>query len=177
MTKYAEEPFPEIELVPAEPEQEPILANLLELYIHDFSEFHSCEIGDNGRFGYSRLAQYWNEPDRSAFLIKTKGKIAGLVFVARGPGVLVNHPVWDIAEFFILRGYRRRGFGTNVAHEVWKILPGHWEIRVMQSNVPAQRFWVHAISTFMGEAANPARVDRGGVWWQIFSFDTRAKAG
>lgn len=173
VTKNAEEPFADIERVPAEREQEPILANLLELYIHDFSEFHNCEIGEDGRFGYSQLAQYWNEPDRHAFLIRTNGKLAGLVFVARGPGASDDGPVWDIAEFFILRGYRRRGFGTKVAHEVWTLLPGHWEVRVMRSNVPAQRFWAQAISTFMGRTANPSCVERGGISWQVFSFDTK----
>jgi hypothetical protein len=37
---HADKPFAQIELVPAERNHEPILANLLELYIHDFSEFH-----------------------------------------------------------------------------------------------------------------------------------------
>jgi hypothetical protein len=31
--------------IQAAPEQEPILANLLELYAHDFSEFHNVAIG------------------------------------------------------------------------------------------------------------------------------------
>jgi hypothetical protein len=30
--------------------------------------------------------------------------------------------------------------------------PGVWEVRVMESNVPARDFWAHAISTFRGEA-------------------------
>jgi hypothetical protein len=34
-----------VEVVPARPEQESILANLLELYAHDFSELHDVEIG------------------------------------------------------------------------------------------------------------------------------------
>jgi len=34
-----------IEVIPASKDQELILANLLELYAHDFSEFH---IGDKG---------------------------------------------------------------------------------------------------------------------------------
>jgi hypothetical protein len=49
---HADKPFAQIELVPAERNHEPILANLLELYIHDFSEFHDSEIGADGRFGY-----------------------------------------------------------------------------------------------------------------------------
>src|SRR5450755_4496148 len=41
-----------IEVIPAKPKDEPILANLLELYAHDFSEFHNIDLGADGRFGY-----------------------------------------------------------------------------------------------------------------------------
>jgi hypothetical protein len=41
MVELANEPFARIELDPALREHSPILANLLELYAHDFSEFHS----------------------------------------------------------------------------------------------------------------------------------------
>ncbi len=47
-----------IELVPAAQGQEPVLANLLELYAHDFSEFVDLTIGPDGRFHYPRLPLY-----------------------------------------------------------------------------------------------------------------------
>jgi hypothetical protein len=47
----------QIEVVSAAPGEEPILANLLELYAHDFSEFHEVEIGVDGRFGYKSLEE------------------------------------------------------------------------------------------------------------------------
>ena len=46
----------EIEVVPAKAEEEPVLANLLELYAHDFSEFFDLTIGADGRFGYEPLS-------------------------------------------------------------------------------------------------------------------------
>jgi hypothetical protein len=55
MIKRAEKPSAYIEVIPARPEQEPILANLLELYAHDFSEFRKLELGCDGRFGYGGL--------------------------------------------------------------------------------------------------------------------------
>jgi hypothetical protein len=41
----------QIEVLPATTEQEPVLANLLEMYAHDFSEFSDLKIGVDGRFG------------------------------------------------------------------------------------------------------------------------------
>jgi hypothetical protein len=96
---HPEIPLARIELIPAEPEQEPIVSNLLQLYAHDFSEFHSVEIGDDGRFVYPQLPLYWGEPGRHPFLIRVDGKLAGLVLVKRGPEISHDENVWDMTEF------------------------------------------------------------------------------
>ncbi len=166
-----------IEIIPAQPEQESILANLLELYAHDFSEFHDLEIGADGRFGYSSLPLYWSEPGRHPFLVWVEGKLAGFVLVKRGSEVTGHATVWDMAEFFVLRGYRRRGIGTHIAHEVWRRLPGRWEVRVMESNNSAQPFWAHAISMFTGEAIRPVSVEHDGRSWMLFSFESTSDLG
>jgi len=100
-------------------------------------------------------------------------KLAGLVLVKRGPGVSGNETVWDMAEFFVLRGYRRRGIGIRVAHEVWTRFPGLWEVRVMQANVSAQRFWAEAVSAFAGEAIQPVPIEYNGECWTLLSFESK----
>lgn len=165
-----------IEVIPAAREAEPILANLLELYGHDFSEFHDLDLGDDGRFGYKNLALYWTDPRRHPFLVKIDGKLAGFVFVKKGSEVSGDATVWDIAEFFVIRRYRRRGIGTQVAHEVWKRFPGSWEVRVMQSNVAAYHFWARAIATFTGEVIDGVRIEKEGECWNLFSFKSKPVA-
>jgi predicted acetyltransferase len=162
-----------IEVLPATPEQAPILANLLELYAHDFSEFHNIDLGADGRFGYPQLPLYWRESDRHPFLIRVNGMLAGCVLVKRGSEAFGNETVWDMAEFFVLRAYRRQGIGTQAAHEVWRRFPGAWEVRVMQSNTSAYHFWARAISTLTGEAVSPVSVDRSGKRWTLFSFESK----
>ena len=133
---------PHVELLPASLEQQPILANLLELYIHDFSEFLPLELRSDGRFGYSNLAAYWRDPethpDRHPFLVRVDGNLAGFVLIKRGSGISGDASVWDMAEFFIVRGHRRHGIATKIAHDVWSRFPGRWEVRVMESNQPAR---------------------------------------
>jgi predicted acetyltransferase len=163
-----------VAVVSAAPEQEPILANLLELYAHDFSEFHRIEIGSDGRFGYEHLPLYWSAADRHPFLVTMDGRLAGLVLVKRGSEVSGDATAWDIAEFFVLRRYRRRGIGTQVAHQVWKQFPGRWEVRVMESNSSALPFWVNAISEFTGEEIHPIRIERGTECWRLFSFESKS---
>ena len=169
-------PSAHIEIIPATQEQEPILANLLELYAHDFSEFHPLELGPDGRFGYRNLPLYWVEPNRHPFLVRMNGQLAGLILVKKGSEISGNETVWDLAEFFVVRGYRRRGVGTAMAREVWGSFPGQWEVRVMESNHSARHFWENSIAEFMGHAIHSVRVERSGKYWRLFSFESKLLA-
>lgn len=172
MTRSSEKSSAHIEVVPATRDQQPILANLLELYAYDFSEFLDLELGEDGRFGYKHLPLYWSDPNRHPFLAKVDGKLAGLVLVKKGSEISSNETIWDMAEFFVVRTYRRRGIGTDIAQEVWGRFPGRWEIRVMESNQAGHQFWERAISTFVGEAVRSARIEKGGRGWCVFSFES-----
>jgi predicted acetyltransferase len=170
-SQYENRTAAHLEVIRATHEQEPILANLLQLYAHDFSEFRNIELGEDGRFHYKHLPLYWSEPDRHPFLIRLDGKLAGFVLVKRGSEISGVETVWDMAEFFIIRGYRRRGIGMGVAHEVWRRFPGLWEVRVMESN-PALHFWARAISVFTGAAIESIRFEKDGESWHLFSFES-----
>jgi predicted acetyltransferase len=90
--------------------------------------------------------------------------------VKRGSEISDNPEVWDIAEFFILRGCRRHRIGTLAAQEVCGRFPGLWEVRVMQSNPSAISFWCRAISDFMGESIERGRVGNDVTFWQLYCF-------
>jgi len=175
-TTHRNESNPNIEIVPASREQEPVLANLLELYIHDFTDFLHRDIGADGRFDYDHLPLYWSDPDRHPFLIRTDGRLSGFVLVTRGPDISDRETVWDMSEYFVLRGYRRLGIGTRAAHAVWMQRPGRWQIRVMESNVPAQHFWSRAIAAFTGKPVIPTPFENCGSRWLVFSFASNPTA-
>jgi predicted acetyltransferase len=164
---------PRVELIEAASDQEPVIANLLELYIHDFSEFLDLDIDAKGRFGYPDLPLYWSGSGRHPFLIRADGKLAGLALVKKSSELCDSEAAWDMAEFFILRGFRRRGIGTLAAHQVWRRFPGPWEVRVMQRNALAQQFWAEAISTFAAEVSHPRCIEKDGEAWDLFSFHSR----
>ncbi len=107
-----------IEVIPAPAEQEPILANLLELYAHDFSEYMELELGPDGRFGYEHLPLYWKEDGRHPLLIKVSGSLAGFALVSMGSRISGAENVRDMTEFFIIRGRRRLGVGTKAAQAI-----------------------------------------------------------
>ncbi|HYV04483.1 MAG TPA: GNAT family N-acetyltransferase [Blastocatellia bacterium] len=162
----------DVEIIPALPEQQPILANLLELYAHDFNEFTDLRLGADGRFGYERLPLYWTDSNRYPFLIRADGHLAGFVFVRRGSEISGDADVWDMAEFFIVRGFRMLGLGMKAAHGIWKRFPGKWEVRVINRNLKAKTFWARAINEFLGKTIEPVLLDRDGKGFTVFSFES-----
>lgn len=164
-----------VELVRALADQQPVLANLLELYAHDFSEFTDLRLGPDGRFGYPGLSRFLEREDRFAFLVKVEGHLGGMVMIARGSVVSGDPEVWDVAEFFIARRYRKRGIGAAVAHEVWRRFPGRWEVRVLEANVPARAFWRSAVSSFARSGTAGEVCEWRGKRWEMFSFISPAR--
>ncbi len=166
-----------VEVIPAAPAQESVLANLLELYAHDFSEFLDLQLRPDGRFGYPKLSRYWQEENRFPFLVKVEGQLAGFVLVSRGSQIREAPEVWDMAEFFIVRRYRRQGVGAAVAQQIWRRFPGAWEVRVLESNEPARRFWAAAIRTYTGSLVEEASAEVEAKRWRVFFFDSPAAVG
>jgi len=164
-----------VELIEAGPEHQRILENLLELYIHDFSEFVSVDVCEDGRFGYPDLPLYWREPRRKPFLARIEGKLAGFALVTRGPGLSEDSEAWDMAEFFVLRRYRHRGVGAELAQKIWRVLPGKWQVRVRSNNLPALKFWESAITKFAKSPAASRDLEVQEVVWRFFSFQSPAR--
>jgi predicted acetyltransferase len=165
-----------VEIIPALQKHEPILANLLELYAYDFSEFIDLKLGADGRFGYEHLPLYWKESGRHPFLIMVNGHLAGFVFVRKGSQISADNNIWDMAEFFVARSYRRLGIGMKAAHEIWKQFSGKWEVRVIDRNQKAKEFWGQAIGGFLGKTINPASFLKNGEGWHVFSFESKCAA-
>ena len=160
----------DIQIIPATPEHQPIIANLFELYVHDFSEFHHLDLNGNGRFGYEHLSLDCRKQGRYPFLVLVRGNLAGFAFVKKRSELCEGQSAWEIAEFFVVRAHRKQGIGTHVAHDLFRKFPGRWEIRVMPLNRVALRFWESAITKFMNAKLEPARIEIDDVDWYVYAF-------
>lgn len=131
-------------------EDAPILRHLIELYLYDLSEAEGTDVDERGLFGYSRLDQYWGEPERHPFVVRVGGRIAGFVLVRELEPTdgSTSEPLHQIAEMFVLRRYRRRGVGRAVARRVFDMFCGRWEVRQHEANAPAQAFWRSVIGEY-----------------------------
>jgi predicted acetyltransferase len=161
-----------VEVIPATRADLPIVGNLMELYIHDFSEFLAVVPGPDGRFGYPNLSLFWSEADRFPFLIRVGGDLGGFALIAQVHDPADGEPVWDVVEFFVLRGLRRRGVGAEAARQIWRRFPGRWQVRVMPSNRAAIHFWKQAIAAVGWETIASTLITEDGRPWHVFSFDS-----
>jgi predicted acetyltransferase len=127
-----------VEIVEVSEQDRPVLRRLLELYRYDFSEFDRADVDPHGEFGYRYLDHYWTDEARRPFLFRVEGRSAGFALVRLGE----TH---DMAEFFVLRKYRRAGVGREAAADLLRRFPGHWTVRQQLTNPAATTFWRAAI--------------------------------
>lgn len=137
------------ELIKASKEEhKEIIKNLMQFYIYDFSEFVKCDVEENGLFeAYPHLEDYWREVNhRFPYVIKQDNKYVGFVFVRFMESE--KRKYFSIAEFFIMKKYRKEGIGKAVAKQIFHLHKGEWEVYQLESNKPAQIFWNKVIDEY-----------------------------
>ncbi|HUY97691.1 MAG TPA: GNAT family N-acetyltransferase [Verrucomicrobiae bacterium] len=122
-----------------EPVREPdkqILANLLQLYCHDFSPIRGDELTAHGTFVYRFLDMHFGEGGRDAYFVRHRAQLAGFAMSRTLAG-----GAREVAEFFVVQAHRRRGVGRRAAQLLFARHPGRWEVAGDDANRPAQAFW------------------------------------
>lgn len=146
----------DVELTPIAYEHKSVLRHLMELCLHDYSEFDGADVDEHGLFGYRRIDHYWTEDGRHAFLMKVASNIAGFVLVRDSSNTGDAH---SVAEFFVLRKYRRKGVGRRAAHGVFNMFPGIWRVHQDKDNTPAQAFWRAVIGEYSHDCFREVSMD------------------
>lgn len=161
---------PEIRLVAATPEQKPVVANLIQLYLYDMTESMPFPVGADGRFDYDFLDRFWRFP----YLIYAGDEIAGFALVIDECPLTGRQSCFLMAEFFILKAYRRRGAGRAAVSAALALHRGDWHIAVPEENKPAQLFWTEVLA-WLQPACQTIRFD--GADWNLREFRSAPYAG
>lgn len=158
---------PTVRLERGEPHQRAALDNLVQLYIHDFTDFLAPDrkpgVGEDGRFAeLIDLDRYWTDADRSVWFIRVGDALAGFALLDRTSHCArsVDH---NMGEYFVVRTFRRAGIGAQAAIDLIKMHAGQWEIAVGARNLPALKFWPRVVA-----AANAAKIETlagDGIAW------------
>ena len=160
-----------IELIPVEETEKSVLRHLIELYAYDFSEYDDADVNEHGLYGYTYFDYYWTEESRHPFFIRVDGKLAGFVLINDYCYVVKDPGARSIAEFFVMRKYRKKGVGKSVAIQVFDRFPGMWEIIQHGENEPSKEFWASVIRSYTHGNYRQERAKT--EWWegQALIFD------
>jgi predicted acetyltransferase len=132
----------------ASKEDKTAIENLMQFYIYDFTEFIKYDVEDNGLFApYPHLEDYWREENNKfPYVIRKEDKYVGFVLVKLIESE--ERSYFSIAEFFVMKKYRRLGIGKAIAVQVFDLHKGQWEVYQKESNKPAQVFWKNVIKEY-----------------------------
>ena len=147
----------DVEVDGASTDERATIVNLFQLYMHDFSEFAETgtlhgEVASDGRFAHGALDVCWREEGWFPLLIRADRRLAGFALVS--PWSALDRPLdWSVAEFFVLRKYRRARVGMRAGKLIFEWFPGRWEVPVASYNRPALPFWRKTVRASIGRDA------------------------
>jgi len=162
----------EIAVRRAASEEQHVIANLLQLYMYEFSASQGTDLNSDGRYEWDGLDDYWNDRRLSPFLVLVDGSIAGFALIQGCSAITCQTDVWDMEDFFILAKYRRRGVGIRVANDLMRQFRGQWEIRVLPGNGPALNFWRAAIARLCRKEIRSKPTFVGAREFEVFRFES-----
>jgi predicted acetyltransferase len=161
-----------VSLLPAARAERPVLENLLQLYCYDWSELKPLEVCADGRFDALSIAPYWLDDWHHPLLLRVEDRLAGFALVVERSRLTGTSGTFDMAEFFVMRSYRRKGVGLAAAHAAFDRFRGPWEVRQQDENVAATSFWRRAIDAYTGGVYREVRWSSGEWTGPVQTFST-----
>jgi predicted acetyltransferase len=152
-----------VSLRPATATDKPVIANLIQLYLHDMTEFMPFPVGADGRFEYGFLDRFWRHP----YFIMQGMEIAGFSLVVDECPLTGRVPCWFMAEFFVLKAYRMQGVGKAALDLAFAAHSGPWHIAVPHANRAARLFWGKALAH---SSAHSRDIHFDGDDWSLYEL-------
>lgn len=124
------------EVIPVLESEKAQLRSLLRDYIRELSAYDPSLVTVDGVYDYEIPDLYWTEPTHRPFWLKADGEAAGFALVRR---VADGHT--EMAEFYVLPKFRRKGVGLLGARTVIANFSGPWELSEYLANPGSIAFW------------------------------------
>ena len=152
----------------------PLVRRLIQLYMYDLGG-ERWDVEPDGTFAPPAWHRaFWRRRGSQHYVVRVRGRPAGFALV-REPAHFAGPGVREIAEFFVLRQYRRRGVGTHVARDLLARSAGRWEIAVLTWN-PARRFWRRVIRELAAGRPVARRRRHGDLPFVVWHFETMPRS-
>jgi predicted acetyltransferase len=114
-----------------------IICNLIQLYLYDMASQNPFPLNEQGLYDYDYLDGFWQAP----YLFRAGADLVGFALVVGHSPISNRAPCWFMAEFCVLRPYRRKGLGRLAVADILGRHQGAWEIAWQTENRAAASFW------------------------------------
>jgi len=149
---------------PAELNDKIIIRSLLHPYLSEIAEFDKispARLNESGEYDYPYLDNYWIEKDRYPYLFYWNEEVAGFALVRR------EGDYCEMAEFYVLPEFRRRGLGIICATDAIRRHAGEWNIEFSKQNQVGRQFWKKLVCKL---ATGDIKEGQVGVGRDYFQF-------
>lgn len=141
-----------IQLIQATINDKETLQNLGRFYVYEMSRYcgflPGWEVPADGLFECIDLSVYLKVAGNFPFLIKFDDELAGFVLVNKtGTSSDID---WNMAQFFVVSKFQRKGLGREIAFKIFDQFQGLWEVRQIPENKGAIDFWEKVIDRYTG---------------------------
>jgi predicted acetyltransferase len=104
-------------------------------------------LGEIGHREPDQLQRWFVDRNATLLTILDDKQPAGFAMVARETQAS-RAADFRMAEFFVARGYRRRGVGRNAVRLIFDRFAGRWEILEYSRNPAAVSFWRNVVAAY-----------------------------
>jgi predicted acetyltransferase len=160
--------MPSIELHVTHRDELETIENLMQFYMHDFSEWLPLKLGEHGFYNIQPKLDYWRNPATRPFLIKVEGELAG--FVTVDGDVHIEGAEHNIGYLFVSRRFRGQGVAKFVVSTLLSRFPGQWQIFHIDANQPARLFWAKVMPQMAGDEFTLHRLPVDGYPCTFYRF-------
>jgi predicted acetyltransferase len=122
-------------------EREPSVASLYQIYLRDLSKFSHVDADELQQ----HLARYFGHRTRVAVKFILDSTTIGFALIRFAGFDTASH---SIDDFFMLKKYRRFGYGKLAARTILSRYGGRWTISQIAGNRPAILFWRAVIERY-----------------------------
>ena len=157
-----------------------ILANLLEKYEYDLSQFEgelADDINERGLYGHYYTDQCWGDKKRWAYFIEADSKLAGFAYINTYSESGDPEHDYYFADFFVMHKYRRNGVGKSAFFQVLDLHKGRWKTGHHPNNAPSANFLAKYIDEYTGGKfefieAYPSFTYNGGIHAGVYFWES-----
>lgn len=142
---------------------------LFQLYLHDFDSYLKQGVQPDGRYALDfDLKAELNKPGFWTHLAFADDNLVGFTMIR--DYTVFQQPGRYVLEFFVVRGWRRQGIGKQMAHRLFDLYSGYWEVVQIAPNKPAIAFWKKSIEAYVGSNYQETETheDNKHYIWQMF---------